>query len=659
MLNQSEISYTLDNYDNVSISCLDSDGTENSVPFTLLGYPESNIVVVHTKDKKDLFPTSFFCESEIGFGKESTMIRKQNTNIVSAVIAQNELDSSTTYVFETKQENGKYNWTKLEKKVLMNKNQTITNSLSMCSDDKNNVLICVFGYDMLSDKGSGNLHYFLSEENTWKSIDMTELCGSYMQVGKSTNLTYHNEKYYLFVGDDTTNKVNIYTSENITEWTLNNTYNISEFKNLSVCVNNNNLWLSICTTKKNYLYKNFELNCIYKTQVNDRNIKSPDNFVKSKLQTNTNGTMKLFAECSSNTILTFVYDVEKEWLHYPREIIEEAFELHMNSFIDHYGNYNLITLKKNQRSDYLSVKNIKTDDLDNKNDTQDKTCVNLYYYGDNEQTKTNAKERTETLKYLFNEYFDTLDSNTFSSYRCFFLKTLLNKQGALFDTKNKNAKLYFNSNESDKTLQIEYENINNGGKTNYYEKCMLGYVENKDEHPRTYDNISSENKYICFRHNGENYFPNGELKLVESKDIEMIDLILESKVITITSLNYATIRDLTLSSLIKVHFFTHANDEEDETKYVIWKTLDGKKLEFSLMGIKDLFYNGLEKDIKVKLQVTSILEDFYFTIGSKCINGDIGGSGLNELIQYQMRTEWDENLFERVGFCFMMNCNDI
>lgn len=638
MLNHSNVSYTLDNYDNVSVSCLNGD---NDVPFVLFGYPESNIVVVHTKDKEDLYPTSFFSESEIGFGKESAMCKKQNKNIVCAVIAQNELDSSTTYVFECKKECDKYDWSKLEKKVLINKNQTITNSLSICSDNENNILIFVSGFDMLSDKGNCLLHF--CKENTWNSVDLTELCGSHMQVGKSSQLLFSDSKYFLFVGDE--NIVRVFVSNDITTWTLEKTFDVENFNNLSVVLNNSDIWLSICCKNENHLYKNFNFVCDIISGC----------FVSSLLCNNKN-TTKLFLKDNDNKV--FVYNGDLNWKL--EQEIKEEFDFNMNCFVDYYDVFNLLTIKKKQRSEYLMVKGMKTDNLENKiENNQEKTCVNLYHYGNTEQTKNNSQERSKILEYLFNEYFDTLDSNTFSSYRCFFLKTFLNKQDALFDTKNKNAKMYSTIVDSDKNLEFEYENINKCGKSDFYEKCMLGYVNNADDLPKTFDNIDEKEKYICFRHNGENYFPNGELKLIDKNDIQMIDLILESKVITITSLNYATIRDLTLSSLIKVHFFTHEENEEDETKYVIWKTLNGKKLEFPLMGIKDLFYNGLEWDVKVKMQVTSILEDFYFTVASKCINGDVGGNGLNELILYQMQTEWNENLFEMVNLGFKMNCNGI
>ena len=639
--------YTLDNYDTISVTSLSQ---KDNLPFVLIGYPESNITVVYTKENEDLFPCWFFTENEIGFGKECVITKKQNGNIVIAVIAQNELDSSSTYFYECECKDGIYQWNDLKRsrKPVLNKNSTITNSISICNDDKNNILILVSGYTLLTDKGGVCLHYRNANQDGWEFVDLTALCGDDMNVGKSSSLLFVNDKYYLVMGND--KEVKIYNSKDIKNWSLVKTVCTEDLVDLSAQLDSeDNIILSVSTKSENTIY---QLDIDNNNMITAFETKSEDEIVKSKLLINDDKPI-LYVQTKNNKVYSFGLGNDEK-----KELVTEENEFLMDVFTDYNERENVLSLSKTLRSDYLLVKDLQINDysnkdLDNIDNEEKKKSVFATYHGNNESTVKNAKDRADMLKYLFDEYFDTLDSNTFSSYRCFFLKTLLNTKNIFFDTKSKKSKLYTSNGKNNKKNRYlnKYINIDSEQKNKMYESCILGYVtkDSINNIPQPYDTIGENNdKYICFMYEGENYFPNGKLEKTDEKDMEMIDLILESKVVTVTSLNYSTLKDLSLSSLIKVHFFTHQEDEEDETKFVKWKTLDGKVLEFPLMGIKDLFYNGLERNIKVKLQIASILEDFYFTIDSKCLNGDLVGQNTNELILYQLKTDNYLNVMETI-----------
>jgi len=614
--------YTLENYDNVSISCLSS---KKDYPFVLFGYPENNMTLLQTKYNNKLFPCALFIENEIGFGKENSLCKSVNDNLCVFVIAQNELDSSTTYVYEYKSNDETYNFSgKNIRSKISNVNQTVTNSLSTCSDNEGNTYCIVFGHDLLSDKGGCILHTKKHDSEKWESKDLTEKFGTDKLVGFNSCLKNINGKMMLFTLNKTTNVISVFDFNNMEKVFEKQYFNIINIDTdeyfVLVCKNDNIELLSITNFDSAFA---FEVN-------NVRNAKLMNN--------------QIIVTFENNSVSIYDFDGTL------KNTINEQYDFTTGIFYDNVDNLNICLLKNTQRSHLMDIKKLKIHDI-NKCDL-DKTSLNVKYIGDDTTTIINASQRANILKYLFDEYFDTLDSNTFASYRCFFLKIFLDEKHTFLDPIN-TSKMYFNNTKCDNLCK--YEDIN---KLKLYARdmCVLGYVNLENDVPMK---LSNGNKYICFRYNGENFFPNGKMEIFDETNIETIDLILESRVINVTSLNYASIANLTMKDIVKTHFFTHKKDEDDETKYVIWKTLDGKKLDFPLFGLKDIFYNGTNNKIQIKLQVTSILEDFYYDIKPLSLNGDYIGNNTNEIILYQFQTELINNSIEDTQKMCKMNCNGI
>lgn len=618
--------YTLENYDTVSMSCLSS---HDDNPFVLFGYPENNITLLQTKYNNVLYPCELFTENEIGFGKETSIAKSINNNLFTFVIAQNELDSSTTYIYEYLSNNKIYDFSKNIRSKLSNINQTITNSLSTCCDNKGNMYCIIFGYDLLSDKGGCVLHTKMHDSTQWTSTDITKTFGNNKLIGYNSSLNNINGNIMLFTLNKSTNIINVFrfeTMEKIFEKNYDNIINIDVTDEiLLICDNINIKLLSIDN--------NFEEKLII--GIGDGEIKNA-NIIGNDI----------IVSFMDNSVQ--IYDVTGKL----KRSIKEKYKFTTGIFYDNVENLNICLLKNQQFSNLRNIKQLQIYNLKCDNPTKD--SLNVTYIGNNEETTKNSLQRANILKYLFDEYFDTLDSNAFTAYRCFFLKLFLDKTNTFLEN---TSKMYFNT-IINSGKQYQYENINKL-KLCMTDMCILGYVTSETDAPTIFTN---DNKYICFRYNNENYFPNGKMGLFDEKNIETIDLILESKIVNITSLNYISIANMTLKDIIKTHFFTHKKNEDDESKYIIWKTLDGKKLDFPLFGLKDIFYNCLNTKIEIKLQITSILEDFYYDIEPVSLNGYYIGENENEIVLYQNKMELINNSIEdteKFMKMVMINCNDI
>lgn len=166
-----------------------------------------------------------------------------------------------------------------------------------------------------------------------------------------------------------------------------------------------------------------------------------------------------------------------------------------------------------------------------------------------------------------------------------------------------------------------------------YKTLFLGNKEANDNKKYELDYYNTDNKnFITIKYNNEIYFPNGKMNLLDEREVEYLSIFFDYKENKNKEIN--SLFDIMETS---IYSYSEENKDDDE-KYIQWKTLDGKILDFKFENIGFTFHNKLNIRLNIKIHIIPVLEEKEYCLEANSYQH--GSFDDNKAFLYQIKNHW-------------------